>query len=289
MFDLIYLLSQYELLESTAHHLSTLDLYNIALTCSDLYSLILNPNPKFEHLKREALCDGHGLQARQNFLGPFNQLHYYGYNRKPFHAEEIEVRIWNTKCDEANGLPCLKCGVNVCEECRFVPRVRDMRGWESCRRPHHNPAFQNANMICYCNDCDQAVQERSGESFCDCNQYTRWICFCCKMKEQREAAWYAVNRTKIGSSEWPDDSEDVEQAKAGMCLWDHQCERLVFLDPLIITTSASPHQLTLVTHSIGVLVGSDRRRQVIYGASGARESMRQRSMSDHLGEAFIDK
>lgn len=31
--------------------------------------------------------------------------------------EEIEVRVWNLKCDAANALPCLKCGTNVCGVC----------------------------------------------------------------------------------------------------------------------------------------------------------------------------
>jgi hypothetical protein len=25
--------------------------------------------------------------------------------------------VWNLKCDAVNGLPCLRCSVNVCEVC----------------------------------------------------------------------------------------------------------------------------------------------------------------------------
>jgi len=115
---IISLLAQYELLERTAHHLSTLDLFHLALTCTDLYKLIRESDAIFERLKREALCDGHGLSARQNFSGLYAPDYYYhedGHLWKCLYDEELEIRVWNRKCDAADALPCLKCGVNVCE------------------------------------------------------------------------------------------------------------------------------------------------------------------------------
>lgn len=69
MASLLFLLSQYELLERTAAHLSTLDLFHLALACSQLHALVRKSEPVFDRLKRVALCDGRGLVARQEFQG----------------------------------------------------------------------------------------------------------------------------------------------------------------------------------------------------------------------------
>jgi hypothetical protein len=118
MSNVVFLLSQFELLERTAQHLSTLDLLHLASTCSELYTLIRQSEPIFNRLKRVALCDGHGLKARQEFQGVY-ALHawnfVWGKGRKAHYDEELEVRVWNLKCDAVNALPCLRCGVNVCE------------------------------------------------------------------------------------------------------------------------------------------------------------------------------
>lgn len=53
MFDIYDLLSRYELLELTAQYLSTMDLYHTALTCSDLFALIMKPSKKFERLRQK--------------------------------------------------------------------------------------------------------------------------------------------------------------------------------------------------------------------------------------------
>jgi hypothetical protein len=135
-----YLLSQYELLETVAKYLSTLDLYNLSLSCRGIYERILGSRAVFSQLKRLCLCDGHGLKIRQEFSGIYD-LPDYIY-RKPISDpvrqpsrtvyslpswappppiqsapfdQEIEVRVWNLKCDAVNALPCAQCGVNVCE------------------------------------------------------------------------------------------------------------------------------------------------------------------------------
>ena len=113
MFNLVFLLSQYQLLELTAKHLSTIDLYHTALACSDLYEIILKSENIFKKLRRVVLCDGSGLRARQSFSGIYNGCP--GRFGRPSYEEEIEVRVFNARCDEKGGLPCIKCGINVCE------------------------------------------------------------------------------------------------------------------------------------------------------------------------------
>jgi hypothetical protein len=38
-----------------------------------------------------------------------------GEYRGVWFDEELEVRVWNIKCDETDALPCSKCEMNVCE------------------------------------------------------------------------------------------------------------------------------------------------------------------------------
>lgn len=140
---ILYLLSQYELLEILAENLSTLDLYNLGLSCREVHGRILKSKATFNHVKCLCLCDGHGLKVRQEFSG-ICDLPDYIY-RKPVSQtveqqssrpilslpswappppiqsasfdQEIEVRVWNLNCDAANALPCVRCKVNVCEVC----------------------------------------------------------------------------------------------------------------------------------------------------------------------------
>ena len=67
--DLFFLASQYGILLQTAQFLSTLDLLNLALTCKELHRRILSSEAVFSCLKRVALCDGRGLELRQQFKG----------------------------------------------------------------------------------------------------------------------------------------------------------------------------------------------------------------------------
>jgi hypothetical protein len=118
------LCSQYELLEYIAQHLSTLDLFHLASTCSELFTVIRKSEPVFNRLRRLCLCDGRGLIARQEFRGIYalrdtDSTSGRDGGGKCHYDEELEVRVWNRKCDAANALPCLKCGMNVCEVCRL--------------------------------------------------------------------------------------------------------------------------------------------------------------------------
>ncbi len=214
MLDLVHILDQYELLDLTAHHLRPIDLFNTALTCKRLHSIVLRSKSTFERLKRVTLCDGTGLRARQEYTGLFAWR--YLSNKKPFYDEEIEAKVWNLRCDEHGALPCLKCGTNVCGECRYVTRVRDTNGLEFSRRPHFTYTHQRINLIVYCGDCGVVVQEKSGDALCDCDQYTRWICVRCKTKEIEDERWYSKNRT-----------EHTDDDDGGMLLSDHQCQKAV--------------------------------------------------------------
>jgi len=121
MANLLFLVSQYEILEKIAQYLSTLDLFHLASTCSELYTNIRQNESIFEHLKCLALCDGNGLKARQEFRSLYGLCEGLDFARgkwgRAVYDEELEVRVWNLKCDAVNALPCLRCRVNVCEVC----------------------------------------------------------------------------------------------------------------------------------------------------------------------------
>ncbi|KAH8586043.1 hypothetical protein B0O99DRAFT_529451 [Bisporella sp. PMI_857] len=215
------LFSQYQILKLTSRHLSTLDLLYLALTCSELNTIIRKSEHVWNRLKREAVCDGRGLKTRQEFQRLYaltDKDCRWGTRRRARYDEEIEVRVWNLKCDAGNALPCHKCGINVCEECRYVPRVRDLPGWKACRRPHFDPAWESHTVICYCTECDRNVDRELPlflNEYCDCDQYTRWICLPCKEKEDKADVDYYSTRTK-GQLEFEGDLEE------GMWLHDHQ-------------------------------------------------------------------
>ena len=210
MIDLTYLCTQYGLLRGLAQYLTTIDLFNIALTCKHLNDLILGQQRTFEELKKLNLCDGSGLRARQEE----SKLENFSC-----HPKENATTLLNVQCDETGGRPCLKCGVNVCSECRCYPRVGDSYG--PCRRPHYSVTYQMYNIIAYCQACDEEVANRIGQEFCECDRYTRWICHACDVRERREASWYYENFTEF------DGGGDEEEAARGLMLGDHQHDRTV--------------------------------------------------------------
>lgn len=113
------LITQYPVLTHLAQYLSTLDLFHLALTCRTFHAHVLSSSSVLTHLKRTAICDGRGLIQRQNFEGLYSvesKFRYiWGNTRKIWQDEPIEVQLYATKCDEAGALPCLRCGINVCE------------------------------------------------------------------------------------------------------------------------------------------------------------------------------
>src|SRR5271154_1919768 len=214
MFDLPFLFSQYRILETTSHWLSTRDLYHVSLVCRDLHAVIIGSPKVFDHLMRYALCDGSGLKARQSYSGR------YAMYQRCRGDEEVEVRVYRTQCDEAGALPCIKCGINVCEECRFVPRTK--QDLSSFPAPHINNTYQLQNIVCYCDACDVGMEEQYGPHLCECNQYTRWICLRCKDREDEES-WALFKETSKGEGEVESPSTE------GMRHADHQHIRYVSL------------------------------------------------------------
>lgn len=116
--------AQYPVLSCLSSWVSTLDLFHLSLTSKHFYDHILASKPVFDHLKRTALCDGRGLKRRQNFEPPYRLATgtKFGKEQKCWTDEPIEVRLWALECDEAGALPCRKCGINICEECRRYKR-----------------------------------------------------------------------------------------------------------------------------------------------------------------------
>lgn len=217
MVDLIHLFSQYELLELAAQSLSTLDLYHTALTCSTLYTLIRTPDAKFQRLKRVNTCDGKGLAARQESPKVWATIHAL-VNSLSIPKAEIKVRIFED-CNGRGALPCIKCGINVCEDCRVFPREKHEWG---PRRPHCNDQAQMFNIVCFCEACDEEVAAKiPGEDYCQCDIYTRWICRKCKWEEGKEEVWYRKHWTQMYCGGEP------EVAGAGTTLPDDQQERMV--------------------------------------------------------------
>ncbi|KAK3682784.1 hypothetical protein B0T22DRAFT_471962 [Podospora appendiculata] len=224
-----HLLACYPILSTLASHVSALDLLNLALTSRANHAHILASPPIFAKLRRSCVCDGHGLRDRQDQTGLYK--HYSkGYTppgpRVPDAEEdidsdeEIEVRVFNRTCGEA--LPCVKCGINLCEECRYYPRVR---GWysQSCR-PHLNGAWQMTNVMAMCTACGEKQEDQLKGRFlselCDCNIFRRWVCSKCVVEEQQEFAEYRRNFT---APEFvPEEDLEYERFVGTSWIQDHQ-------------------------------------------------------------------
>lgn len=111
---------------------------------------------------------------------------YYGHkmagkwNRDPGCSgdEEVEVYLYNVKCDEAGALPYTKCDINVCEECRYYTRAAPPNIFPN-RFPHINAFRRLENIMCLCPSCDTEMEKQLAGTFlnevCDCDRYRRWI------------------------------------------------------------------------------------------------------------------
>ncbi|KAF5667136.1 hypothetical protein FHETE_5839 [Fusarium heterosporum] len=226
------LISSYAILSSLAAWISTRDLHNLGLTSRSAYTYIHSSKKIFKVLSRQCLCDGRGLAKRQAYAGPYRNTQRPGRRDINAHLigdEEIEVRLYNVKCDEAGALPCLKCEVNICEECRCYPRAAPANAYPN-RRPHLRGSYQLENIICLCDGCDLKTEKEIAGKFlnerCDCDTYTRWICIDCEGEERKTAHQYFDEHTEM---EWDwvitdniDFGDDVEPSKT---LHDHAFER----------------------------------------------------------------
>jgi hypothetical protein len=83
--------------------------------------------------------------------------------------------------------------------------------------------MQISCVICYCVDCDDKVESALSPSlseYCDCDQYTRWICLSCNAEEIQCNIDYFATRTK-------DDYDWEGNLEEGMWLPDHTDSRAV--------------------------------------------------------------
>lgn len=208
---IIDLISSYSILSALAPWLSTLDLFHLGLTNRSAHSYILSSPAVFKCLMRQCLCDGRGLAIRQTTdeLPPDRgQLIRITQRNLQIHGdEEIEVRLYNVKCDVTGALPCVKCGINICEECRIRPRAAPSV-FSQNRRPHLNSIWQIDNIYCLCPTCDASTEKELADKFlnelCDCDRYTRWICLKCKKEEDAFTKDYFDKHTLM---EWDWDPE----------------------------------------------------------------------------------
>ncbi|KAH7151767.1 hypothetical protein B0J13DRAFT_546775 [Dactylonectria estremocensis] len=203
------IVSSYAVLPVLASWLSTLDLYHLALTNRSNFAAILGSPEIFKLFRRRCLCDGRGLIKRQEFQHPYNLPpdNYLRDNCRKIQADEpVEVRLYNVKCDEGGALPCVRCGINVCEECRYYPR-EPLHHPE--RRPHLNIFFEISNIMCLCRSCDDKVEKDVSGKFlnelCDCDVFERWICTKCKDEEGQLSKQYLRQHTIVeGDFGWDD-------------------------------------------------------------------------------------
>ncbi|KAH7160504.1 hypothetical protein B0J13DRAFT_671054 [Dactylonectria estremocensis] len=206
------LISTYGILPTLASWMSTVDLYNLGRTNSTHFAHILAPPNIFQALQRQSLCDGRGLLKRQSFSSPYQSSPTAGLScdtPDEYGDEEIEVYLYNVKCDAAGALPCVRCGINVCKECRFYTRAAPPN-WSPNRLPHFTSNRELKNIMCLCLSCDaETEKEVAGEylnKLCDCDLYIRWVCTGCKEEEDEWAKDYFAQRTE---TVWYWDARDV--------------------------------------------------------------------------------
>ncbi|KAI2620594.1 hypothetical protein GGR54DRAFT_601612 [Hypoxylon sp. NC1633] len=218
------LVSQYPVLTTIANYLSTLDLFYLGLTCRGCHADNLSSTKVFDTLRRNCLCDGLGLRRRQNIRN--RSGHMLGNGGRSSQDEEIEAKLVATKCDEAGTLPCLKCGINICEECREYPRVFPKY---PNRRPHLNGPWQNENLMCLCDACDTRLEEQLQGKFlnelCDCDRYRRWICLKCVREETRWTQEYYKRHTVREVDDYDHYEKYYDSTKV---MQDHQFEILFY-------------------------------------------------------------
>lgn len=231
---LLKLISQYPILTTLASQIPTLDLLNLGLTSMIYYDYILASSSGWTKLKSICLCDGQGLRDRQDLKGLYRLTSWqyiWGHSRKIHEDEEIEVKLYNLRCRDDDTLPCCKCGINVCEECRYYPRAPPRYPY-AVRRPHLTAARELQNIMLLCESCDEKVEKEVNGKFlnhlCDCDVFTRWICIKCRIDERNEAHDYFVMFTKTDDQlEREYEAEDgLEQAETKW-VGDHQCSRYV--------------------------------------------------------------
>lgn len=230
---LAFLISNYPILGSLASQLSSIDLFHLSLTCKAFYEEIRASESVWHTLRRVCLCDGHGLSDRKNLRG-FYRIYdsRYGHDCSPNSRsikrdEEIEVQLWHRHCPADDNLPCQKCDINICEECRYYPRAQPLY---SDRRPYLSTGLESINIFCLCRACDESEETELAGKFlsklCDCDTYKRWICSKCHWKEMLASGKYYSQYTKL-ENELPDGGFDENEVPVSKALQDHQFMRFV--------------------------------------------------------------
>lgn len=200
------IVAQYPVLCVLVQQLSTLDLFHLSLTSKAIHSYIQPSSNLFKVLTRQSLCDGLGLVKRQEFKDLYH-TDYTDYDSEK--DEPIEVQLWSLKCGESDALPCVKCGINVCEECRYLDREALMSG-KLNRVPYPDTNAEHDNFMALCPPCDakmeQEVQQKGYASpVCDCDAYTRWICLKCRKDEVKYTIQYSEEGVKTDWNEGEDE------------------------------------------------------------------------------------
>lgn len=196
----------YPILSTLAEYVSAYDLFHLGIANHSNHANIIASRPLFERLRRSCICDGRGLAQRQNFSPPYDAKSRWYDSRGPRYGpiydvdEPIEVRLYNIKCDVADTFPCVRCGVNVCEECRDYERWPHDSLFDGGRPYLADDLSEIRYMVWMCPPCDANTEaELEGKhlsELCDCNVYTRWVCQRCARLEEKEEWQYRRNRIK---------------------------------------------------------------------------------------------
>lgn len=126
---LIDLLARYPILAILSGYIATVDLYNLGRICKEAQVYIKPGSSIFKRLSRECLCDGHGVEARKEFRGPLYTAPstlWWQLNKSIgtiYKEEKVEIHLYSLRCDQSDVLPCHKCGINICEQCRALDRL----------------------------------------------------------------------------------------------------------------------------------------------------------------------
>lgn len=224
------LITSYPILQTLASWISERDLRRLGRTSRTHHAHILASRPIFEVLTRQSTCSGLGLIQRQkqdDFLNNWRGRGHTEVNPGFQPDAEIEVRLYNITCDDGGALPCVGCGVNICEECRYYRRAAPSRVYYD-RRPHLKADYSTGDVMTFCERCDEGVEaEVRAKNYlselCDCDSYTRWRCKPCYHADRRAAREYEEKHTKI-EFDWGDWDDEANPTKIAQ---DHQFERAV--------------------------------------------------------------
>ena len=121
MAKLVDVTSQYELVKIIASELATVELFNLARTSKTLWKSLDPLSLHFNSVKSLTLCDGHVVARRLAAHAAEMKRREVeeAYRSDHDYIDGIEALT----CLGSESLPCVKCGVNVCEV--SVSNLRD--------------------------------------------------------------------------------------------------------------------------------------------------------------------